>query len=47
MLAGNGPMTALRVTSRAQWMAQDRAAGVVPHLAYALAEACALELSRR
>lgn len=47
MLAGNGPMTILGVTSPAQWTARDWAADVVPHLAYALAATCALELSRR
>jgi hypothetical protein len=35
MLVGNGPMTALRVTDPRRWSAQDWAADVVPHLAYA------------
>jgi hypothetical protein len=44
MVAGNGPMTLLRVTDPRTWTATDWAADVVPHLSYALAAAATLEL---
>ena len=34
MLAGNAPMTALRLTDPRQWSAADWASDVVPHVAY-------------
>lgn len=43
MLVGNGPMTVLGVTNPATWAAKDWVADVVPHTAYALAAAGALE----
>lgn len=47
MLAGNGPMTVLRVTDPRTWSAQDWLADVVPHLAYAGAAARTLEAFER
>ena len=44
MVAGNGPMTLLGITRPATWTAEDWAADVVPHLAYAAATAAALEV---
>jgi hypothetical protein len=45
MLVGNGPMTVLGVTDPRRWHAQDWAADVVPHVAYAAAAAAALRLT--
>jgi hypothetical protein len=44
MLAGNGPMTVMQVTDPRQWGAQDWAADIVPHLAYAAAAAATLQV---
>ncbi|CAL9440332.1 hypothetical protein SUDANB176_02233 [Streptomyces sp. enrichment culture] len=46
MLAGNGPMTVLGVTDPRRWTAEDWAADVVPHLAYAVAATATLRLFR-
>lgn len=43
MLAGNGPMTALKVTDPRSWSAGDWAADVAPHLAYAVAAVATLD----
>lgn len=43
MLVGNGPMTVLRVTDPRDWSPADWAADVLPHLAYAVVAAAALE----
>jgi hypothetical protein len=43
MLAGNGPMTLLGVTDPRTWRPVDWVADMVPHLAYAVVAAAALE----
>ncbi len=43
MLAGNGPMTGLRVTDPRRWRAVDWVADIIPHLAYAAVAAAALD----
>jgi hypothetical protein len=43
MLAGNGPMTVLGVTDPRSWRPVDWAADIVPHLAYAVVAAAALD----
>ncbi len=43
MLVGNGPMTVLGVTDPRTWTPTDWAADVIPHLAYAVVVAGALE----
>jgi hypothetical protein len=43
MLVGNGPMTVLGVTDPRTWRPVDWAADVLPHLAYAVAAAAALD----
>jgi hypothetical protein len=45
MLAGNGPMTLMGVTDPRTWGAQDWAADVVPHLAYAAVAAATLGMT--
>ena len=39
LLAGNGPMTALKVTDPRRWSSADWLADVVPHLAYGVVTA--------
>ena len=39
MVAGNGPLTALRVSDPRQWAPADWAADVLPHMAYGLVTA--------
>ena len=39
LLAGNGPMTAMKVTDPRNWRAVDWAADIVPHLAYGIVTA--------
>jgi hypothetical protein len=43
MLAGNGPMTVLGVTDPRSWRRVDWVADVIPHLAYAIVAAAALD----
>jgi hypothetical protein len=43
MLAGNGPMMVLGVTDPRPWRPVDWAADVIPHLAYAVVAAAALD----
>jgi hypothetical protein len=42
MVAGNGPMTVLKVTDPRSWSAADWFADLAPHLAYALVTAATL-----
>jgi hypothetical protein len=39
MVAGNGPLTMLKVSDPRQWSPGDWAADVLPHLAYGLVTA--------
>jgi hypothetical protein len=47
MLAGNGPMTVLGVTDPRTWRPVDWAADIIPHLAYAVVAAAALDAFER
>ncbi|HET7531011.1 MAG TPA: hypothetical protein VFJ98_08645 [Mycobacteriales bacterium] len=43
MLAGNAPMTLLKITDPRSWSASDWAADVVPHVAYAVVAAAVVD----
>jgi hypothetical protein len=46
MLGGNGPMTVLGVTDPRRWTASDWASDVVPHIAFGIVAAAALDKLR-